>query len=105
MPSKWPKSRIEEIKKFEQAYTNWKQRVPPEERSMEFYAAVHGMITLHGIFLAPSGLKRCRSYSVNDPDRFTKFSRQYAAMQEYYAKVDYAKRKEIEELAAKAFPA
>jgi hypothetical protein len=28
----------------------------------------------------------------------------YHAMQEHYAKVDYAKRKEVEELAAKAFP-
>jgi hypothetical protein len=33
-----------------------------------------------------------------------RFTRLYNAMQEHYAKVDYAKRQEVAELAAKAFP-
>ena len=94
---------IEEIKKFEHSYNTWKERVPPEERSWEFFAAVHGLITLVGIYTAPSGMKRCTNFLVRDPFRFTRFSKLYAAMQEHYAKVDYAKRKEVQELAAKAF--
>jgi hypothetical protein len=41
---------------------------------------------------------------VRDPARFTRFSKLYAAMQEHYAKVDWAKRQEVKELEAKAFP-
>jgi hypothetical protein len=62
-----------------------------DPHTAEFYAAVHGLITLHGVWLAPSGLTRCRNYAVIDPNRFTKCSRQYAALQEYYARADYAK--------------
>ena len=34
-----------------------------DPHTAEFYAAVHGLITLHGVWLAPSGLTRCRNYS------------------------------------------
>jgi hypothetical protein len=43
-------------------------------------------------------MKRCSNWSVRDPARFTRFSKLYAAMQEYYSKVDWAKRKEVQEL-------
>lgn len=39
------------------------------------------------------------NWSVRDPARFTRFSRLYAAMQDHYAKVDWAQRRELQELA------
>ena len=73
-----------ELKQFERKYDEWKAAVPPEERSWEFFAAVHNLITLHDVYLAPSGLKRCRNYSVIDQARFARFTRLYSAMQEHY---------------------
>jgi hypothetical protein len=59
---------------------------------------VHGLITLVGVYTAPSGMTRCANWSVRDPTRFTRFSKLYAAMQEHYTKVDYAERRELQEL-------
>lgn len=89
---------LEEVKQFERKYNEWKHQVPLEERSWEFFAAVHGLITLVGVYTAPSGMKRCSHWSVREPAGFTRFSKLYAALQEHYAKVDYAKRKEVQEL-------
>jgi hypothetical protein len=81
------------MRKFDNTYTKWKQGVPPEEQSWEFFTAVHNLITLHGIYLAPSDMKCCLNYSVIDATHFGRFTRLYNAM-----KVDYAKSKEVEEL-------
>jgi hypothetical protein len=59
----------DDIRKLENTYNKWQQDVPPEERSWEFFASVHNLITLHGVYLAPSGLKRCLNYSGIDPVR------------------------------------
>ena len=95
---------LEEVKKFERSYKEWMQHVPEAECSWEFFAAVHGLITLVDVYTAPSGMKRCKDYLVRDPARFSRFSKMYAAMQEHYAKVDWAKRQELKELEAKTFP-
>ena len=95
----------EERQQFVLEYEAWKHTVRREETGWEFYAAHLGLIRLQGVYLAPSGFKRCLNWSVVMPTSFMRFSKLYSAMQEHYAKVDYAKRKEVEELAANAFPA
>jgi hypothetical protein len=95
---------LEDIKKFEHAFDQWKAGVPESERSWEFYAASHNLIRLIGVYTAPAGMKRCSNWAVRDPVRFTRFSKIYSATQEHYARVDYAKRKELQEQEAKMFP-
>ena len=93
----------EEAKRFAREYEAWKQTVPREETGWEFYAAALGLIRLDRIWVGGSGFKRCSDYTVIKPWDFTRFSKLYSGMQEYYTKVEYAKRKEVEELAAKVF--
>ena len=40
------------MKQCERTYNEWQQRVQPEERSEEFFAAVHGLITPAGVYYA-----------------------------------------------------
>jgi hypothetical protein len=48
---------------------------------------------------------RCKSYTIRDPEKFAHLSKLYSTMMDHYAKVDYAKRRELQDLEAKAFPA
>jgi len=43
---------LEDVKQFERKYNEWTQCVQPEERSWEFFAAIHGLITLVGVYYA-----------------------------------------------------
>ena len=79
---------LEEIKKFEHAFEQWKTRVPESERSWEFFVASHNLIRLISVYTAPSGMKRCSNWAVRDSVRFTRFSKMHSAMQEHYATID-----------------
>ena len=94
---------LDEIKKFERKFNEWAAMQPADARSWEFYAAYHNLIRLIGVYTAPSGMKRCSNWAVRDPARFTRFSKIHSAMQEHYAKVDWAKRQELKELETKTF--
>jgi hypothetical protein len=77
---------------------------PEESRLWEFFAAYHNIIRLIGVYTALSGMKRCTNYVIRDPVRFTQFFKFYSATQAHYAKVDWAKRRELKGLEAKACP-
>ena len=92
----------EEAKQFAREYEAWKQTVPREETGWEFYAAALGLIRLDRILVGGSGFKRCSDYTVMKPWDFMRLSKLYSGMQDYYTKVEYSKRKEVEALAASA---
>jgi hypothetical protein len=94
---------LDEIKKFERKLNEWAALQPEDARSWEFFAAAHNLIRLVGVYTAPSGMKRCANFAVRDSARFTRFFKLYNAMQEYYAKVEFAKRRELQEQEAKMF--
>ena len=83
---------LEEVKKFERSYKAW--------------MCAYGSLLLVGIlrlcpwadytcgFIPPRRHETLQKLSCLNPARFSRFSKIYAAMQEHYAKVDWAKRQE-----------
>jgi hypothetical protein len=100
---RWIPSR-QEIRDFEQMWNEWKGSKPAGQQTWEVFMNDMGCITLIDPYIAPSGYTRCKSYAIRNPEKFHYLSKLYSAMMDYYAKVDYANRKELQELEAKAFP-
>ena len=95
---RWVPSR-DEIKEFEQMWEEWKGSRPTAQQTWEVFMQDMGCITLVAPYTALSGYMRCKIYLIRNPEKFAHLARLYSVMMDHDAKVDWAKRRELQELA------